>query len=59
MDQSEASMEGTGQSEAGDKSLELRVFMAEIFLPFKDTVGVFGILSLKLNKILILHGSRL
>ena len=29
------------------------------FTPSKDTVGVFGILSLKLNKILILHGSRL
>ena len=38
-DQSEASIRASGQSEAGDKSLELRVFMAEIFLPFKDTVG--------------------
>ena len=40
-DQSEDSMASNDQSEDGDKSPKLRVFMVEIFLPSKDTAGVF------------------
>lgn len=58
-DQSEASMETRDQSEGGNKSPKLRrpsIYGGDLFT-FQGQS--WGILSLKLNKILILHGSNL